>query len=89
MKKIDTFNFDLIILPYKLKYSCKVVLNDLDTITIDGESIEDVLYQLIKQFPNGINFKMILFSGDNVNDSKANLAQFMILGAKIGYFNLD
>jgi len=57
-----------------------------DTITLFGNTIEEVFFQCQSQFPEGVDMRGIVFSGRNGLDARKNLSEFLSMGFRTGYF---
>ena len=55
------------------------MLENEDTITIHGNSIEHVLFEFHRKFPEGFPCKAIGFSGRDKEESSQNLKTFLSL----------
>jgi hypothetical protein len=63
-----------------------MIAND-DSITIEGDSVEDVFVKCVQMFPQGIKSKGFLFSGSDLIDARRNFCELVILGLEMGYFS--
>lgn len=86
MKKMEAFEFEVVIIPGPPSFSCKFLINGNDSITLAGDSVEDIFNQCKERIPEGFKIQGIVFSGINQIDSKKNLSAFLSLGFKHGYF---
>lgn len=62
----------------------KFLLENNDTITIEGNSVPQIFFELHNRFPEGIYCKAIGFSGKNQEDSSENLRQFLAISKRNG-----
>lgn len=85
MKIRTAFDFEIVKIAGPRRLCCKFLTHD-DTITLLGNSIEEIFEQCKKQFPEGLTTKGFVFSGVDSLDAKRNLSAFLSIGYKNGYF---
>ncbi len=85
MKRMKSFDFEVITILGPPLYSCKIILPH-DEITIYGNSIAEIFFTCQQQFPTGLYVNKIIFSGKTLIDAKKNLSEFLNLGFQFGYF---
>lgn len=87
MKRMKAFDFEVVYLAGPPRFTCKFITKTNDSITIVGNSIEEIFYQCKEKFPEGIEPKGLIFSGANPLEAKSNVCAFLTLGLMQGYFN--
>jgi hypothetical protein len=83
---MKAFDFEVVKLPGPARLTCKFITDGNDSITFFGNTVEDIFEQCIRRFPNGIQTKGIVFSGNDPIDARKNLSELLTLGFRSGYF---
>lgn len=85
MKK-NTFQFKVVYLPSQHKLVCKFITFTNESISISGDTVEEIYAECVRRYPNGLRTKAILFAGLDALDAKRNFCALLSLGLKTGYF---
>ena len=88
MRKIKAFDFEIVKLKGPHRLCCRY-LTDNDTITLLGNSVEEIFQQCLQTFPEGLDTRGFVFSGISNMDAKRNLSEFLSIGFKTGYFKQE
>lgn len=86
MKRMKAFDFDVVVLAGPPRFTCRFITKTNDSITLYGNSVEEIFQQCRSQFPEGLHTRGIVFSGFDNLDAKKNLSEFLSLGFRDGYF---
>lgn len=84
--KNSAFQFDVVYLPSQPKLICKFITFTNESISISGDTVEQIYAECVRRYPNGLRTKAILFAGLNALEAKRNFCALLSLGLKTGYF---
>jgi hypothetical protein len=84
--KHDTYNFKVHYINSYAKISCKFITNTNETITISGNTVEQIFLQCVNRFPEGIRTKGLIFLCENQIEAKKNFCALISMGLQTGYF---
>ena len=62
----------------------RFMLENGDSISIEGNSITQVFFEMHKRFPESFKYKSIEFSGKDIEEAKKNMEEFFFLVKKYG-----
>jgi len=62
----------------------RFMLHNNDTITVIGNSVQHIYFEVHRKFPEGFAYRGIGFSGNNSEDSQNNLMTYFALSRKYG-----
>lgn len=86
MKRMKAFDFEVVNLTGPPRIVCKFLTKNNDSITIYGDTVDEIFDKCRTQFPEGINTTGIVFSGANISEAKNYFFSLVSLGLKNGYF---
>lgn len=78
----DSFSFMFQDLPDKM--FARFLLPNNDTVTIDGNSVDHIFFEVNRKFPEGFPCKAIGFSGKDKKESSDNLKRFLEMSKNYG-----
>lgn len=82
MNDKDSLSFLFQNAPEKM-FVCFLLPNN-DTVTVDGESVDHIFFEVNKKFPDGFQYKAISFSGKNKKEASDNLQRFLKISKRYG-----
>ena len=62
----------------------RFLLPNNDTITIGGNTVEHVFFEVMSRFPDRFSCNSIGFSGDNAEQAQERLKEFFALAKRFG-----
>lgn len=84
--KNKTFKFEVVHLPSQPKLLCKFITFTNESISITGDTVEQIYAECVRRYPNGLRTRAILFAGLNAMEAKRNFCALLSLGLQTGYF---
>lgn len=86
MRRMRAFDFEVVTLSGPPRLVCRFLTKTNDSVTLFGNSIEDIFEQCRSKFPEGINASGIAFTANNPIDAKVNFCALLNMGLRSGYF---
>lgn len=80
------FKFEVVYLPSQPKLQCKFITSTNESITISGDTVEQIYAECVRRYPDGLRTKAIFFTGINAIEAKRNFCALISLALKNGYF---
>ena len=81
MEKRIEFNFDGEKPPLMI---ARFMMGDNDSVTVGGNSVEEIFFEIVSRFPDRFSCTSIGFSGDNREEADERRKAFLNLAKKFG-----